>query len=110
MSEPPIYETDAEALAVYVGDTKESSSAYVEQCAAEARRMVEDHTGTAEVPPEILNRAVLEVGAELYHRKTAPSGMKQFATEFGGSPVRIARDPMVAARPLLAPYVPAGIG
>ena len=106
MSEQPINETDAEALAVYVGDTKESSSAYVEQCAAEARSMIEKHVGTNEVPVVILDRAVLEVGAELYHRKTAPSGMKQFATEFGGSPVRIARDPMVAARPLLAPHLP----
>lgn len=60
------------------------------------------------VPKSILRRAVLEVGSELFHRRQAPNGIAQFATD-GGAPIRVARDPMVAARPLLAPYLGVGI-
>lgn len=60
------------------------------------------------VPVEVLNEAVLNVTAELFNRKNAKNGVLQFATP-DSSPVRIARDPMVAGRPILDPFLPAGI-
>lgn len=55
----------------------------------------------------VLIRAELEVGAELYHRKNTKNAVAQFASP-DGSPVRIARDPMVAAYPLLRQLVGGG--
>ena len=62
------------------------------------------------MPAEILERATIEVAAELYHRRSAPNGIKNFADGFDGTAaIRVARDAMVAARPLLAPYLPLAI-
>ena len=55
----------------------------------------------------VQERAVLEVGSELFHRRNAPNGVAQFAA-LDGAPIRVARDPMVAARPLLSPYLGGG--
>lgn len=60
------------------------------------------------IPAEVTTRAILEVGAELYHRKNTKNGFSQFATGETLSPLRIARDPLVAARPILAPYLTTG--
>ena len=60
------------------------------------------------IPEAVLRRAILEVGSELFHRRQAPNGFPQFATPDGGQAQRIARDPMVAARPILAPFLPMG--
>lgn len=64
--------------------------------------------GYLDIPEPVMNRAVLETGAELYHRKAARNGVSQFATADSVSPMRIARDPLVAARPLLAPFLARG--
>lgn len=61
------------------------------------------------VPQSIMRRAILEVGAELFHRRQAPNGITQFAMPNGPAPVRVARDPLVAARDLLAPFLGPGI-
>ncbi len=105
-------------LADYVG-APDADDQYVDDCLATAGKMVADHVArsplvaddgsTVEVPDEITDRAVLEVGSELYHRRNAPQGVAQFAA-LDGAPVRIARDPMVAARPILAPYLGGGFG
>jgi len=65
--------------------------------------------GVAVVPADVLDRAKIECGSELYHRRSAPNGIAQFATLDGGSAIRVARDPMVAAIPLLQPFVGLGI-
>lgn len=59
-------------------------------------------------PDEVVDRAVLNVGAELYHAKDAKNGISQFASFDGANAARIARDPMVAAYALLAPWVVSG--
>jgi hypothetical protein len=41
--------------------------------------------------------------SELFHRRSAPNGVAQFAS-FDGSPIRVAKDPMNAVYPLLMPY------
>lgn len=63
----------------------------------------------AQVPSVILDEATLLVAADEFHRRRAPNGVlnQQFAGEDGlqAVPVRISRDPLSAAYPLLAPYM-----
>lgn len=88
--------------------------AFIEQCLAEAIALVNRLCGggehaaiVARVPYDVLERAYIEVGSELYNRRSAPNGISQFAAA-DGSAIRVARDPLVAARPLLQPYLPLG--
>lgn len=117
LPDPAAY--NAAGLGEYVRDGG-SDTELVESCWAEAVRLVVDYlgatldastdpatiTGTT-VPIEILGRAFLEVGAELYNRRAAKNGIHQFATP-DAPPVRIARDPMRAAYPILDPYIGGG--
>lgn len=95
----------------YVG-APESDAIYVEQCWDEATALVTAYVGTIDpvfvIPDEIRDRATLEVGSELYHRRQAPNGVAQFST-IDGSPIRVARDPMVGAYPLLNRYIAPGL-
>lgn len=93
-------------LTAYVG-AQPTDSEFVTACWSEAEALVSAYVGTATVPSEVLGRAVLEVGSELFHRRSAPNGVAQFAT-LDASPIRIARDPMVGAYPLLNRYVGGG--
>lgn len=90
--------------------TTEVDDAFLTKCLAEAVALVGTFVGDVAVPEAIKDRAVLEVGSELFHRRQAPNGVAQFAMELGAAPVRIARDPMVGAYPLLVPFMGPGIG
>ena len=98
-------------LQAYVG-APDSDALFVEQCWDEATALVSAYVGTSTpvtvIPAEISDRAVLEVGSELYHRRQAPNGVAQFSS-LDGSPVRVARDPMLGAYPLLNRFMAAGI-
>lgn len=76
-----------------------------------ARLLVAQYVGRAadRVPDEILTLAVHKVGSELWASRDAVGGIVTGYTDMG-SGLRLARDPMVAARPLLAPYVGLGFG
>ena len=91
----------------YVG-APDSDDAFVETCFDDASSMVTVFVGQNYVPANILTRATLEVGSELYHRRSAPNGIAQFST-FDGTPIRVARDPMIGAYPLLNRYVGLGV-
>jgi len=91
----------------YVG-APDSDDAFVETCFDDALSMVTVFVGQTYVPANILTRATLEVGSELYHRRSAPNGIAQFST-FDGTPIRVARDPMIGAYPLLNRYVGLGV-
>lgn len=97
-----------EALREYVGVLDGKDDAIVQSSYETAVDLVKGYVGSSTVPDSIRARAVLEVGSELYHRKNAPNGVAQFQT-FDAAPIRVARDPMVAARPLLAPFLRPGI-
>lgn len=98
----------AKSLAVYVGGVPESD--FLTECVEEAQALVARLVSDNDVPGPIAKRAILEVGAELYHRKSAPNGIRSYADGFdGNSAIRVARDALVAARPLLAPYLPVAI-
>lgn len=95
-------------LAAYVGDVP--ADEYLRSCVAEATLLVGSQVGNITIPQEVHDRAVMEVAAELYHRRSAPNGIKSFADGLdGATAIRVARDALVAARPLLAPYLPLAI-
>ena len=95
----------------YVG-APESDALYVEQCWDEASALVTAYIGTIDpvtpLPVEITERAILEVGSELYHRRQAPNGVAQFSS-LDGAPIRVARDPMLGAYPILNRFIGLGI-
>lgn len=103
---PPGAGADVDTLAAYVGAPVSDLVTSAWQTALE---LVDAHCGTSrsKVPTHVLQRAYLEVGAELFHRKATKNGVAQFALP-DAEPIRIARDPMVAAYPLLRPYLPGG--
>lgn len=80
---------------------------FVNECAAEAVDLIEHYIGDARgIPESVLTRAALEVAADLYHRRTARNGIAGFdESEIGSSPMRINRDPLAPARPILAPFL-----
>lgn len=100
---------DIDELLQFVG-ADASSRSYVTKCAAEAFALVHAHVASAKVPADVLRRARLEVGSELFHRRNAPAGVMQQFADMGAMPVRMARNPMLGAYPLLAPYLPGGFG
>jgi len=89
----------------YVG-TKEVSS-FVDGCLASGNQFVAKFVGNAKVPGDVLDQAVLSCASELFHRRSAPNGVAQFADL--GTTVRIAKDPMTAAYQMLLPFVGPGL-
>lgn len=100
----------ASALAPFVG--ARTVDPYISQCAVEAVEMVVHYVGAEKdaIPASVFHRACVEVGADLYHRRSARNGIAGFEdTDISAAPVRINRDPLVPARPILAPYMKVGI-
>ena len=86
----------------YVG-TDETT--FPEECLTSGLALVEAYIGeVVTVPVAIKDQSVLIASSELYHRRSAPNGVAQFAS-FDGSPIRVAKDPMNAVYPLLQRYV-----
>lgn len=107
----PITETpriDGPAVAEYVGDR--SNGNFAAECAEQAVSLVARYLGTRaeSVPVSVVRRAQLEVASELFYRKDAPNGITQFATPDGGTGIRVARDPMLGAYPILDRFLPGG--
>ena len=95
-------------LARYVNG--KAGDAYLTQCVTEAVELVGTLVARSTVPDAVLNRARIEVAAELFHRKQARSGVAQFdgGPESGPEIVRIGNDPLRAVRPMLRPYLKGG--
>jgi hypothetical protein len=71
--------------------------------------MVDKYIGAIETAPEEVSRqGVLICASELFHRRSAPNGIAQFAS-MDGSPIRVGKDPMTAVYPLLLPFVGYGV-
>ncbi len=87
----------------YIGT--EETGDFIESCLDAANAHVGRYIGEVDtVPNEVHRQAIMICGSELFHRRSAPNGVAQFAS-MDGNPVRIARDPMGAVYPLLQPYV-----
>lgn len=86
-----------------------TGDAYVASCLAEATQLVTDLVGhVSGVPGVVINRAILETGAELYHRRQARLGVAQLGAD-ELAPIRVARDPKLTARAILGDYLGPGI-
>ena len=96
-----------EEFQAYVG-TDETGD-FIESCLSAGNAHVGRFIGTVvTVPDEIHRQAIMLCASELFHRRSAPMGIAQFATN-EGAPARIARDPMIAVYPLLMPYTGFGV-
>lgn len=95
---------DVTTLRSYIGASTEDDQ-FIEQCLISAQLLVNEYCGSnANVPLSVKERCYLEVGSELYHRRSAPLGIAQYAT-FDAAPARIARDPLVGVYPILDRYI-----
>lgn len=107
-------------LKLHVGATEDDYDAMLADHLLEAQALVgkyakawdettETFVSHPSIPEAVLDRAVLEVAADLFNRRNAPNGImnQQFATTdgVGYGAVRIARDPMAAAYKILARWV-----
>ena len=90
-------------LKAYVGSS-DIDDTFVEECWDTARDLIASYVQSVTVPPHVLKRCYLEVGSELYHRRSAPMGVSQYAT-YDVAPIGIARDPLVGVYPLLNRYM-----
>lgn len=86
-----------------------SDSAFIQSCLDEAIALVDNRCGTGKVnvPVPVLQRAYINVGADLYYRKNAPQGVSQF-TAIDGAAIRLGKNPMDAAEDLLRPFLAGG--
>lgn len=86
----------------YVG-TDETD--FPQECLTSGHALVTAYIGEIEtVPVSVHDQSVLIASSELFHRRSAPNGVAQFAA-FDGAPIRVAKDPMNAVYPLLQRYV-----
>jgi hypothetical protein len=84
----------------YVG-TEETE--FPQECLTAGSALVNRFIGTKTVPVSVHDQATLIASSELFHRRSAPNGVAQFAS-FDGAPIRVAKDPLNAVYPLLMPY------
>jgi hypothetical protein len=95
-----------EEFQAYVG-TDETD--FPQECLTSGLALVTRFIGAVTtVPTALKDQATLIASSELFHRRSAPQGVAQFAS-MDGPPVRVARDPMIAVYPLLQPYVGYGV-
>ena len=91
-----------EEFQAYVG-TDETT--FPQECLTAGQALVSTYIGeVVTVPVTLQDQAVLIASSELFHRRSAPNGVAQFAS-FDGAPIRVAKDPMGAVYPLLQRYV-----
>lgn len=90
----------------YIGTDEDSD--FIEQALDAGHALVDKYQGEAEVPDDLHRIAILMCASEIFHRRSAPNGIAQFAS-MDGSPIRVAKDPMGAVYPLLLPYVGYGV-
>lgn len=94
-------------LQAYIGT--EETGDFIESCLSAGNALVGNYIGEVDtVPNEVHNQAILICSSELFHRRSAPQGIAQFAS-MDGSPMRVAKDPMSSVYPLLLPFVSWGV-
>lgn len=117
----PTIEELTQALAEYVDASADDE--YVQSCVRDAVAFIEKRVPSdvsytivdnivtaATVSPlgdEIYKREAIELGSELYYRRSARNGVVSVNT-IDGSPIRISADPFKAAAQRLARHVPWG--
>ncbi|MBZ4485992.1 hypothetical protein LQ938_09555 [Microbacterium sp. cx-55] len=100
-------EEGTDLLREYVG-AGVSHNDLLTRCWETATGLVGVYVGTSVVPAPLLELATLQVAAELFQRQSAPNGIAQFQTPDGTTGIRVARDPMLSAYPILKPFLKLG--
>lgn len=96
-----------EDLQAYIGT--EETGDFIESCLSAGNALVGNYIGDVDtVPNEVHNQAILICASEIFHRRSAPNGIAQFAS-MDGQPVRMGKDPMTAVYPILLPFVGYGV-
>ncbi|CAB4155418.1 hypothetical protein UFOVP660_6 [uncultured Caudovirales phage] len=90
-------------LKAYVGASSQDDD-FAKECWDTATDLIASYVQSTKVPNQVLKRCTLEVGSELFHRRSAPMGISQYSS-YDGAPIRIARDPLAAVYPLLNRYM-----
>jgi hypothetical protein len=90
----------------YVG-TDETE--FPQQCLDTSEALLLNYVGDPDlVPDDVCWQACAIVASELFHRRSAPNGIAQFAS-MDGQPVRMGKDPLTAVYPLLLPFIGWGV-
>lgn len=100
--------TEIAALIAYVGGRTTTDDTFAGEKYDEAERLVARYIGDyrPHVPDAVYDQAVLEVGAKLWARKSAPNGSYQYIED--GVAISVPKDPMVTAGPILDRFLPGG--
>lgn len=95
-------------LAKFVGA---SSTEDVSRAFGVAQELVDHMVGDATVPDDVLDQALLEVGASVYRRRAEPNqaGAVSLMPD-APVPVRQPKDPRAVAGAILGPWIAAGFG
>ena len=104
---PTTDELLASRLARHVGASR--ADEHVTECLTEAQALIDHHIGKRDIPKPVLERAIIECGADLFWRRQARNGIAAFESDGELGAVRINRDPLLSVRALLAPYLGVGI-
>lgn len=82
---------------------------FITMCLSSGHALVDKYEGSVDtVPEDVHKQAVLIAASELYHRRSSPNGIAQFAS-MDGQPIRMGKDPLSAVYPLLLPWVDYGV-
>ena len=100
--------TTTDEMMKYLG-AQESDRDFVAECLKQATTLIACYIGETEVPEDIWNNSEQQVASELFHRRSAPSGIAQFSSVDGVSPYRVAKDPMTSVYPILRRWVVSGV-
>ncbi len=100
--------TTTDEMMKFLG-AQESDRAFVDECLKQATTLIARYISDTPVPEDIMNNATQQVASEMFHRRNAPSGIAQFSSLDGVSPIRVAKDPMTSVYPLLRRYVVDGV-
>lgn len=85
--------------------TGDEDDVFVERCFNDATLLVETYVGEEKFVPEgIMDLAIQVTGRDLYAFRDTPQGISQFS-DMNAAPIRVARDPLTAAKPILRRYV-----
>lgn len=84
--------------------TSDDDDDFVQECLDEASELVNDYVGDKFVPEIKLDLAIKVTARDLYSGRDSPQGVGQFS-DVNDTPIRVARDPLTAAKPILRKYV-----
>lgn len=93
-----------ETLKAFLRIDGDNDDDFIITCFDDATEIVNDYVGDKYVPERKLALAIRRTGRDLYADRDAPQGVSQFS-DTNENPIRVNRDPLTSAKPLLRKYV-----